>query len=241
MEYYCLSDIGLAREKNQDYYAVLKNSYGDLLAIVADGIGGGKAGEVASEEDVKYFDFIFKDCGPFSDIEDIISFLSLHISCANHHVFDLSRKYFEYAGMGTTLTGIMITEKGIISLNCGDSRVYGFLDHDMYHLTEDHTLVNMLLKEGKITKEEAANHPKRHYLVKAIGVYETVHPDIHKVKDMDYFLVCSDGLHSFLSEEEIKEIVLDENMTVEDKTIALKDAALMKGGADNITIILLKR
>lgn len=241
MEYYCITDIGLIREKNQDSYLAVTNQYGDFLALVADGIGGGKAGEVASGETIKYFEFVFKESGPFAALEDIISFLHFHISSVNRHIHDLSTKYKEYEGMGTTLTGIMITSHGTVSINCGDSRVYGFIDDLVVHLTKDHTLVNQMLENGEISFEESLNHPKKHYLVKAIGVNGEIEADVHKVKDMDYYLICSDGLHSYVSNKEIQQIVVDQNRTVQEKTEDLKDLALLKGGYDNITIILVKK
>ena len=241
MEYSCVTDKGLVREKNQDSYIAVTNRYGDFLALVADGIGGGRAGEVASGETIKYFDDNFKESGPFETVEDAINYMSYHIGCANKHVYELSSTYPEYAGMGTTLTGVLITSKGTISINCGDSRVYGFIDDLCIHLTTDHTLVNQMLEKGQITYEESLNHPKKHYLVKAIGIFPAITADVHKVKDMDYYLVCSDGLHAYTGDDEIAKIVLEENKSVEDKTEDLKDLALLKGGFDNITVILVKR
>lgn len=241
MIYGCISDIGLVREKNQDSYLVVENKYGDFLAIVADGIGGGKAGEVASGETVKYFNEIFKESGPFEAIDDAIEFINYHIEKVNKTVYELSLTNEDYHGMGTTLTGILITKNGNISLNVGDSRVYGFIDSKMFKLTTDHTLVNQMLEKGQINYEESLNHPKRHYLVKAIGIFDYMRGDVHKVKDMDYYLVCSDGLHGYVSDEEITELINDEDKSVDDKVIELKDTALLKGGYDNITVILIKK
>ena len=241
MEYYCITDIGLIRDKNQDSYLAISNEYDDLLVLVADGIGGGKAGEVASGELIKYFDFIFKDSGPFESCEDAIRFMEYHIEIANSIIFDLANRYDSYNGMGTTLTGFLITKKGTISINCGDSRVYGFIDDMMVHLTRDDTLVNQMLDKGQITYEESLNHPKKHYLVKAIGIFEKCSADIHEVKDMDYYMACSDGLHSYVSDNEIKQIVSDEELNVKQKVEDLKDLSLLKGGYDNVTVVLVKR
>ena len=241
MEYSCLTDIGLIREKNQDSYIAISNSYGDFLVLVADGIGGGKAGEVASGELIKYFDVNFKDSGPFSKLEDVINYMLYHIKKANKHVYELSLRHPDYSGMGTTISGLLFTKCGTISVNCGDSRVYGFIDDMMVQLTIDHTLINQMLEKGQITAEEAVNHPKKHYLVKAVGIFDVCNPDVHKVKDMDYYLVCSDGLHGYVSDDEIKEIVLNKDKTVEEKCEDLKDLALLKGGYDNITIVLVRR
>lgn len=241
MIYSCISDIGLIREKNQDSYLAVENKYGDFLAIVADGIGGGKAGEVASGETIKYFNEIFKESGPFDSLQQAIDFLNYHIENVNKVIYKLSLTNNNYYGMGTTITGVMITNNGSITLNVGDSRVYGFIDNKSFKLTTDHTLVNQMLEKGQITYEESLNHPKRHFLIKAIGIFEFMKGDVHKVKDMDYYLVCSDGLHGYVSDEEILTIVNDDNSSVEDKVIELKDTALLKGGYDNITVILIEK
>ena len=241
MEYFCITDKGLVREKNQDSYIAISNTYSDFLVLVADGIGGGRAGEVASGELIRYFDEVFKESGPFTALEDTMNYLSYHVNVANRHIYELSRDYKEYAGMGTTLTGVMFSSKGVVTINCGDSRVYGFIDDMMVPLTVDHTLINDMLEKGEITYEESLNHPKKHYLLKAVGIYPGCTPDVHHVQEMDYYLVCSDGLHAYVSDEEIRQIVLKKDSSVKDKVIELRDLALLKGGFDNITIVLIKR
>lgn len=239
MEYYCITDIGLLRSKNQDSYLLINNAYGDFLAIVADGIGGGLAGEVASSKVVEYFKAIFKESGPFEDIDDIKNYLKLHINKANQLVYDLANSNLKYTGMGTTITLVLLSKFGYVVANAGDSRVYGILGEDLFHLTKDNTLVNKMLDNNEITYEEAINHPKKHYLVKAVGMFRYLDADVHQVKPMDYFLLSSDGLHSYVSEEEIISII-KKNISVKDKVIELKDLALLKGGYDNVTVILLK-
>lgn len=240
MEYFGISDIGLVRSKNQDSYICLKNKYDDVLLLVADGIGGGNAGEVASFEAVNYFNNVFKESGPFKDIKDVSNYVEYHLKKCNSFVYYKSLSDESLKGMGTTLTGVIITNCGVCTLNCGDSRVYGFIDNKSFRLTDDHTLVNQMLKKGQISYEESLNHPKKHYLVKAIGILSNIKCDVHRVKDMDYYLICSDGLHSYVSDEEITKIVLSDQ-TIEEKVNSLKDLALLKGGFDNITIILARR
>jgi len=240
MNYFCVTDIGLLREKNQDSFLVKENNHGDVLAIVCDGIGGGKAGEVASSEVVKFFDENFVSSGPFNSNDELIEYLNRSVALANRRVFELAKSHEEYSGMGTTLTGVLINKNATYSINIGDSRVYGFADKKIFHLTNDDTLVNQMLANGEITYEESLNHPKKHYLVKAVGVFKDVNADIHKVKKMDYLLICSDGLHGLLSEDEMMEIVYDQTKEVSQKVEELKDMALLKGGYDNITVVLIK-
>lgn len=241
MKYSFITDIGLLREKNQDSCLAIENNYGDFLAIVADGIGGGKAGEVASSEVVKYFEKEFKQSGPFDTTKNAIDYIEYHLNKVNELVFNMSLSNKAYSGMGTTITGIFITKKANISINCGDSRVYGFLDNKYFKLTTDHTLVNQMIENGQISYEESLNHPKRHYLVKAIGIFDEVKCDVHKVKNMQYYLICSDGLHGYVSDDEINSIVCNQNLTLEQKVIELKDISLLKGGYDNVTVILVEK
>ena len=193
IEYCGVSDVGLHRKKNEDSYMATFNNDGDFLALVCDGIGGAKAGDVASKMVTDYFLSEFKSSS-FDSLEMASDYLLKHLEIINKLVFDLSISKDEYFGMGTTLSGVLITKFGILSINVGDSRTYGFLDKKIFRLTNDHTLVNQMLQNGEISYKESINHPKRHYLVRAIGVFESVEFDIHKVKDMDYFMICSDGL-----------------------------------------------
>ena len=237
MEYFCVTDIGLKREKNQDSYCSLKNDNDDYLFLVCDGIGGGKAGEVASGETIKYFINTFKKTDKFESLDNAKDFIEKCIEESNSQVYKLSHKYKEFQGMGTTLTGLLFTSFGILSINVGDSRVYGFMDNKTFSLTEDHTLVNDMVKNGDITYEESLTHPKRHYLLKAIGVWEEVVPDVHKVQKLTYYMICSDGLHGYVDAKEINRI-MNQQTTCEEKANALLQAALLQGGYDNITVIV---
>ena len=241
MEVSSATDIGLLREKNQDSCIALRNGSGDLLALVCDGIGGSNAGEIASAKAISYFEREFPKTGPFKSLKDAKDQLDRMVKMANSYVFELSKSDYHYRGMGTTLTGILITSFGNLSINLGDSRVYGFVDGKCFHLTSDHTLVNRMLENGEITYEESLNHPKRHYLLRALGVCGYAETDIHKVKDMDYYLVCSDGLHGYVEEKQILSIVTDESLSVERKTKELVNLALLKGGYDNITVVLIRK
>lgn len=241
IEYYGVSDTGLHRNNNQDSYLLVSNEYGDFLALVCDGIGGANAGDVASKEVVDYFEKIFKTSGPFNSLTHFKNYMESELYNANKHLFELANSNSEYYGMGTTLTGIAISKFGILCFNAGDSRTYGLKDKKLYRLTKDHSLVNQLLDNGEITLEESINHPKKHYLVKAVGVWEKVEFDIIEVKPMNYYMLCSDGLCGYVSDNEITYIMDNlEFDTCQKKAIALKDIALSKGGYDNITVVVVK-
>lgn len=241
IEYYALSDVGLRRKNNQDSYLSIENKNGDFLGMVCDGIGGGKAGDVASGEVVKYFKDKFENAKAFKNDNNMIDFLKKELTEVNKKIFDLGNKYADLSGMGTTATGVLINEKETVVFNVGDSRVYGIKNNEIYQLTVDHTYVNQMIKMGKMTYEESLNHPKRHYLIRAIGVFEKIEYDINPVDKMDYYLICSDGLSAYSSEKEILKIMNDDNLkSCKDKCEELLKLALFKGGYDNITVVVVK-
>lgn len=239
MRHCSISDIGLVREKNQDAYLYLENQSGDVLAVVLDGIGGAKAGEVASSEAVAFLQEHFLLLKPYNDLKEAKESIYKLLNQANEHVYRLGRRYKDYEGMGTTLSGLFFTKFGVLSLNIGDSRVYGVLDNKLFHLTDDDTLVNEMLKNGEISYLESLNHPKRHYLTKAIGIYLNIDPDIHPVKNMERYLICSDGMYGYCQDEELLNILNDNTLSIDDCLKSLKNLALMKGGYDNITGIII--
>ena len=238
IDFYCISDVGLHRTCNQDSYVTCTNNNGDFLALVADGIGGGKAGDVASKETVNYIKKRFSSLS-FESLCDAKEKMNDLLNKTNKYVFDLSMSNVDYLGMGTTLTGILITSFGSLSINVGDSRTYGIVDKKLFRLTNDHTYVNQMLEKGEITYKESLTHPKRHYLTKAVGVFDVVEFDIHKVKNMDMYLLCSDGLCGYLQDNEIMNIIDSlEYDTLKKKGDALIEKTLKKGGYDNVTVVL---
>lgn len=239
MQFYSLTDIGLVRKKNQDSYITVYNENHDLLVLVCDGIGGHKAGEVASYEIVKYFGEVFASNNGFKDDEDAITYLKYHVRIASNIVYRMSLKNSEYEGMGTTITGILISSIGSYVVNAGDSRVYGYGNHELHQLTKDHTYVNELVDRRIITEEQAKTHPKRHYLTRFLGVYEDATCDAYRVSDFnEYYLICSDGLHGYVPHEYIKKIIADPSLPLVMKASALLNKALKAGGYDNITLVL---
>ena len=240
MEFFSLTDIGLVRKKNQDSYITVYNENHDLLVLVCDGIGGHKAGEVASSEIVKYFGEVFSSHKCFRDDEDVITYLKYHVRVASNIVYKMSLENSEYEGMGTTITGILISSIGSYVVNAGDSRVYGYGNHELHQLTKDHTYVNELIDRCIITPEQAKTHPKRHYLTRFLGVYEDASCDAYKVSGFnEYYLVCSDGLHGYVPYEFIKKTIEDRNMSLISKTTTLLKKAISEGGYDNITLVLI--
>jgi protein phosphatase len=239
MKIAAITNIGYVRAKNQDAYSVVKNSSDDVLIIVCDGIGGNKAGEVASVETIKHFERAFQQ-QKFSRKEQVPVFLLNEISEVNKYILELAVTHKEYEGMGTTVTGILYTHYGDYIFNVGDSRTYGVLNGEMKQLSEDDSLVAEMVRAGEITYEESLTHPKRHYLTKAIGVWDALAGYVKEIGKMDYYLCCSDGLHGYVGEEAIAKTILSDQ-TLQQKTDALCGLALAAGGYDNITIVLIER
>ena len=233
------SDIGKAREMNQDSFYVSEDNDEIKLFILADGMGGYKGGEIASKLAViSAKNFITNN---FSKIEkekeEILKLISDSIEYANFVVYEKSKESPEISDMGTTLDICLIYNNKIFIGHIGDSRIYRIRKNVIRKLTNDHSYVAQLVKEGKITKEEAYNHPRKNMLLKAVGCNSLVEPDVmYKgfLKD-DILLMCSDGLTNMLRDEEIYQILLE---NPEKPVEALIKNANNAGGNDNITAIV---
>lgn len=242
MKWYGATDIGLKRKVNQDSYVIASNDHGDVLALICDGIGGGKSGDVASGQAIQYFSEVFSQSDSFKDEQEVKNWITFHVQKANDAVFTLSTTDIAYQGMGTTLVGTLISHVGTFILNVGDSRAYGsFVNREFSLLTEDHTLLQDLINKGEVSLEEAKAHPKRHLLTNALGIWDKTKVDIKKIdKPVDSLLICSDGLHGYVDHETMKTIILDPFLPIQQKSKKLMSCALEAGGFDNITIIIIE-
>lgn len=235
------SDIGKAREMNQDSYYISDLDKDELrLYILADGMGGYKGGEIASSLAVassrNYIVNNFKKCK--KDRESILKLIQESVEYANKVVYEKSSEDPELHDMGTTLDVCLIYNNKMFIGHVGDSRVYRIRKNIMRKLTTDHSYVEKLLREGTITKEEAYNHPKKNMLMKALGCNSFVEPDVickGFLKD-DIVLMCSDGLTNMLRDNEIYNILLNNPDKPEE---ALIKNANDLGGYDNITLVII--
>ena len=228
-EHYAGSDTGRQRRANED--SVLARS---PLFVVADGMGGAQAGEVASKIAVEAFQHGLPDGSePERELADLAQ-------QANSRIHELSHENAEQAGMGTTLTAVYVGESDIAIAHVGDSRAYCMRDGELLKLTDDHSLVDELMRQGRLTPEEAVQHPQRSVITRALGPEGTVEVDTRsfRARAGDVYLVCSDGLTTMLSEEEIAG-VLASKATLREAGEALIAAANAAGGRDNITVVLL--
>ena len=234
---FSITDIGRRREMNQDYIFSSDIPLGSLscLYLVADGMGGHQAGELASKNTAEAVVEYVAQAGD-GDPEEI---LRGAIRDANNKVRQLAAKHREYYGMGTTLVGCTICGDTLLVANVGDSRLYTFKE-ELKQITVDHSLVEEMVRAGTLDRKLARIHPERNVITRAIGVEDVVKPDFFRVPldECGLVLMCSDGLYSMAEEEEIIE-VLRQDLPLEEKAAALVACANEAGGNDNISVILI--
>jgi protein phosphatase len=224
-----LSDVGRARQSNEDSY--LERS---PLFVVADGMGGARAGEVASAIAVDTARSADVGASPEQDLAEVVR-------DANREIYRKAQEDAEHAGMGTTFTGALVTGREIAIGHVGDSRMYRYRDSELERLTQDHSLVEEFVRQGKLTPEEAEVHPQRSIITRALGPEPDVQVDTftYPGRSGDVYLLCSDGLTGMVSEDQIAEI-LGSSSSLEEDAKRLIGAANENGGRDNITAILFR-
>lgn len=233
--------IGCVRHLNEDYYACSIDMHGRVLAVVADGMGGHQAGDVASKMAVERILAEFQnDVGQFSS-EDEREKLMNAILLANEEVFRYAETHPECNGMGTTIVASIIGPKGGSIAHIGDSRLYLFENGVLTQQTQDHSLVQELLKNGQITEQEASVHPQRNVLMRALGTEESVLIDLGEFSwaQGDVVLLCSDGLSNKVPIS-VMEQWLKKPIPLQEQIDALIQHALDAGGEDNITCVAVR-
>ncbi len=235
-----LSDVGCVRELNEDSFCIhgFKENDGNGFCVLADGMGGHNAGEVASQNAVK---LIAEDLQRLSAEDEIPKKINEAIVSANQRIYKMSCENSIHSGMGTTVVATYITERNAYIANVGDSRAYAIRGDEIVQITTDHSVVSELLMSGMITYEEARNHPQRNIITRAVGTEEDVKVDVfeYNFSAGDILLMCSDGLSTMLEDNEILRIVTAEE-TAENTVNKLIEAAKDKGGIDNITAICIR-
>jgi serine/threonine protein phosphatase PrpC len=224
----CKTDTGRQRRDNEDSAFARAP-----LFVVADGMGGAQAGEVASRIAIETFEHDLPDgLAPEQGLAE-------RVREANRRIYDSAREERERAGMGTTLTAAYLEDQSLAIAHVGDSRAYMLRDGSLQRLTRDHSLVDELVRRGKLTEEQAAEHPQRSIITRALGPEPEVEVDTwsYPVRPGDVLLLCSDGLTSMLSEDQVAGI-LTHASTLEQAGNELIAAANAAGGRDNITVVL---
>lgn len=225
-----LSNMGKIRKSNQDAFLLLPHL--NLLAV-ADGMGGHLAGDVASNEAIRVLEnYVLNHQGIAEEV------LHEAFNEANLKIFEQANSDTIYAGMGTTLTAALVFDGRLIIAHVGDSRAYLLQDGEFFQLTNDHSLVGELMRNGNITSQEADTHPNKNILTRALGMAPTIDVDIRvfEVEPQSKIFLCSDGLTNMLTKEEIfKVIAANEPQPAAETLIAM---AMEKGGIDNITAVI---
>ena len=241
MEFAYLTDPGQVRDHNEDSVTIIKNESEEILMAVADGMGGHKGGEIASSIAITHISKRFADSIKVGDKEEAINFLKEVVSEANMLLYKYTEDNPESVGMGTTIVIALLTKDYLLFGNIGDSSGFVIKDKKLYKITSDHTLVNLLVKSGEITEEEAKDHPRKNVLMRALGANITVEMDVFDVeRDVEAILLCSDGLTNMLDEKQI-ETVLDSDIGIDAKVQKLINKANNRGGTDNISVAYLEK
>ena len=237
------TDRGLVRDINEDSYRIIEGSDGlPNLFVIADGMGGHSCGELASKTAVEYISgsALKGRLRSFLPLERCKPELVKLLEETNEAVYRKSLEIPSAVGMGTTLTMALIDEKAIAVAHVGDSRLYMLRAGKMEQLTTDHSYIEELVRQGSLTREEAEKQPRKNIITRAIGCFPELKVDVTilKTEKDDIFLICTDGLTNMLGDSEIYNIIKDAEPNAACKSLI--EAALGKGGEDNITVILIK-
>lgn len=240
LDYVGISDIGLIRDHNEDVWAAYPERG---FFILADGMGGHAAGEVAATESTSFLYDLVKKWHPTKQTspDEVVAFFRDAVAKVNASIYNKGQLEASLSGMGTTICALYIHQMYAIVAHVGDSRIYRLREGMLEQLTEDHSLVSELVSLGAMKADECETFPFKHILTRAIGTHPSVEPSVNylKIQPYDHYLLCSDGLTNYASDTEI-ESVLSSDTSPAERAQSLVDLANENGGGDNITLILVK-
>lgn len=240
MKSFYITDAGRVRSHNEDSVTIVKNQSSEHLMIVADGMGGHRAGEVASSMVVTHIGERFKKLSSIGSKQDAVNWLRENVKEINSKIIKYSEENPEASGLGTTCVMALLTKEFLMFVNIGDSSGFVIKNGKLKKVTKDHTLVNFLVETGDLSPEQAKNHPKKNVLMRALGASDQCELDIFDVEtDVDGILLCSDGLTNMLSVEQVEKVLDETDIEVDEKLIKLIKKCNVRGGLDNISIALL--
>lgn len=240
MKSFYLTDTGRVRSHNEDSVTIVKNASGEHLMIVADGMGGHRAGEIASSMVVTQIGTRFSNLSTIGSKMDAVKWLKENVDEVNASILKYGEEHSESMGLGTTVVMALLTKDFLIFVNIGDSSGYVLKNKVLHKITKEHTLVNFLVETGELTPEEAINHPKKNVLMKALGASEKQELDIFDVDpNVDAILLVTDGLTNMLTMDQVEKVLNDDELKYEDKLIKLIKKCNARGGTDNISIAYL--
>lgn len=241
MKLFYQTDPGKVRSHNEDSVTIVKNEADEYLVVVADGMGGHKAGEVASSLAVNELSKRFSELSSIGSKEEAVVWLKEIIDEVNVKILKYAEEHVNAQGLGTTCVCSIVTDEFLLFGNIGDSSGYVIKNGKLYKVTKDHTLVNILLENGELTESAAKVHPQKNVLMKALGAAEKIEMDIFDVeRDVEGVLLCSDGLTNMLTVEQMEKVLNDENLDLEGQVNKMIMKANMRGGNDNISIACVK-
>ncbi len=241
MQTFYFTDPGKVRSHNEDSVTIINNEHNEFVLAVADGMGGHKAGEVASAIAINHIQESFYSLETIGTKEEAIDWLRMIVKEINEKIFEYADNNPESKGLGTTLVIAVKTDDYILYGNIGDSSGYVIKNNTLHKVTKDHTYVGMLLTNGRLTEETAKNHPGKNLLTRALGANDPIEIDIFDIDtSVKGLFLCSDGLTNMLTEEQIEKI-LNSNLPIEEAVIKLIKKANSRGGTDNISIAYLKK
>lgn len=241
MQTFYYTDPGKVRSHNEDSVTIINNDKNEFVLAVADGMGGHKAGEVASAIAIEHIRESFYALETIGTKEDAIDFLRIIVKEINEKIFEYADKNPESKGLGTTLVIAIKTDDYILYGNIGDSSGYVIKNNTLHKVTKDHTYVGMLLTSGRLTEESAKNHPGKNLLTRALGANDPIEIDIFDIDtSVRGLFLCSDGLTNMLTDEQIEKI-LNSDLPIEEAVVKLIKKANLRGGTDNISIAYLKK
>ena len=242
MEIWGATDRGMVRKQNQDTFRWTKLNDSQFLAVVCDGMGGAKSGDVASKLASEVFEAdISQSVEPDMDQQSIVKMLVDGVKSANRAVYEQSLVSPDFKGMGTTLVAVFLQGSAAYIINVGDSRCYYLSEGEVSQVTEDHSVVGLMVARGQISEEEARTHPNKNIITRAVGTEPDVECDCFYLglDQGEYLLLCSDGLSNMVSRPEMLfEITHGENGT--QCCQRLIDIAKNRGAPDNVTVVLMK-
>ena len=241
MQTFYFTDPGKVRSHNEDSVTIVNNENKEFVLAIADGMGGHKAGEIASSIAIEHIINSFYSLETIGTKDDAIEWLRLIVKEINDKIFDYAKNNPESKGLGTTLVIAIKTEDYILYGNIGDSSGYVIKNGILHKVTKDHTYVGMLINSGKLTEENAKNHPGKNLLTRALGANDPIEIDIFDIDtSVKGLFLCSDGLTNMVTVEQIEKI-LNSNLSIEEAVVKLIKKANSRGGTDNISIAYLKK
>ncbi|WP_251546278.1 Stp1/IreP family PP2C-type Ser/Thr phosphatase [Limosilactobacillus caecicola] len=233
------TDIGKQRSQNQDRVRVFRSN-NQLLAVVTDGIGGNRSGDVAATVAINQLGQDFMVAAPLT-ADHVKTWFQKSVLAANSIILKKSKENQAYRGMGTTLVAaLFLNQHQVVVANIGDSRGYIFHDNMLTQITVDHSLVNELVKNGDLSEDAARTSPKNNIITRAIGISHDARVDVNlfPLGNNDQVLLCSDGLSKMVSNQQIRNILASESSSLKEKCQQLVNLANEAGGPDNVTVLI---